>query len=101
MVTILKWIGIALLGMLVLMHAAMTSSLLRHMYHYDVPGSWIPESALPWLYLIPLLTFPGFLLLLRYAKPIERMACVVFLAVVSVSFALFLLWHLTGRLTAK
>ncbi|MER8957599.1 MULTISPECIES: hypothetical protein [unclassified Mesorhizobium] len=101
MVTILKWIAIAVLGLLALMHAALTASLIWHMFRYDVPGAWIAEPELVRQYLIPLASIFGLLILMRYAKPTERKACIAVLAAVTVSFALFLLLHLTGRLTIK
>jgi len=101
MVTILKWIAIALLGVLALLNAALTAALLWHMYRYDVPGAWIPEESFVWQYWTGPATVLGPLVLLRYTNPTERKASVVVLAVAAFSFALFLLLHLTGRLTVK
>lgn len=101
MVAILKWVAIAVLAVLALMHAAVTASLIWHMYRYDVPGAWIGGDELVSQYLIPLASILGPLALMRYAKPIERKVCIAILAAVAVSFALFVFLHLTGRLGVK
>jgi hypothetical protein len=101
MVTILRWIAIAVLGVLALMHAALTASLIWHMYRYDVPGAWIGEEGLVWQYLTGPAAIVGLLALMRYAKPIERKACIAVFAAVSASFVLFVMLHLTGRMTIK
>lgn len=101
MVTVLRWIAIATLAAMTFMHAGLTTSLVWHMYRYDVPGAWIGGKELDWQLWTAPITALGLLVLMRYAKPTERKTCIAILSVVTVSFVLFLFLHLTDRLTLK
>lgn len=101
MVTAIKWIAILILAALTFMHAGQTASFVWHMYRYDVPGAWIGEDVLKWQYWTAPAIIVGLLVLLKYGRPTERMVCIIILAVIVISFALFLLLHLTDRLGIK
>jgi hypothetical protein len=87
--------------MLISMHALLTSSLLWHMYRYDVPGAGIPERLIPVQYQIAAASIFGLSILLRYASSIEKKVCIFFLTIISSSFLLILFLHMTDRLVPK